>query len=107
MEQQELDIKYKDFDINTRVESKMVEKHYRYVIIEGLEFGFDTLYDIMEQLDANYDIVITDKRLADHLIKLGILRTRGNKRWLMGAEKGDRFKQLMEQLDKVWEEFYN
>ena len=106
MKQTELDIKFRDFEISSRKESKMVEKHYRYVTIEGEEFKFDTLYDIMEQLDANYDIVITDKRMADHLIKLGVLRTRGNQRWLMGAEKGDRFKQLMSQLDGVWKEFW-
>jgi hypothetical protein len=106
MKQQELDIKYKDFEISTRAKTEMVKKHYRYVTIEGEEFNFDTIYDIMEQLDANYDIIITDKRLGEHFKKIGVLKTLGNKRWYMGAEKGDRFKQLMNQLDDAMEELY-
>lgn len=106
MKQQELEIKYKDFEINSRVETKMVKKYYRYVTIENEEFDFDDLYDIMEQLDANYDIVLTNKRMVSHLKKLGVIRHEGSKRHYMGAEKGDRFKQLMNQLDEIWEKFY-
>ncbi len=106
MKQQELGIQYKDFKINSRKESEMVEKHYRYVTIEEEEFEFDDLYDIMEQLDANYDIVLTNKRMVNHFKKLGVIRHEGSKRHYMGAEKGDRFEQLMNQLEGVYEKFW-
>lgn len=99
-DQLSLNLPYTPVIVYVRTERKKVVKVTVYVNVEGEEFE---LNDLVRTLEAVYDgdTVITNKRMCTHLTRIGVLNDCGNKKWMTGAERGPRFKSLIDQLSAL------
>lgn len=79
---------------------KFVEKT---IVIKLVDFGDfkHPAIDLWETLEAvqDGDVVITDDQLGAKLISLGVLRSLGSNRHLLGASMGDNFDEFLELLN--------
>ncbi len=73
-----------------------------YVFLDGHKFGLWSFSDFLDQVG---DIIVDDDDFGKLMLKLGILKTLGNRRWLYGASKGPNFdkvkKAVAVQLSRV------
>jgi hypothetical protein len=98
-EQLKLGLKPKPLKLEFRTETKTVDITRKFVNVEGEEFEVNDLFNVLDEIEAGCDIEITNKRMADHLVKIEVLKSTGSRRWMTGATKGPCFKFLYERLE--------
>jgi len=101
-EQLKLNLKPKPLNIIFRTVKEVRTITTKYVNIEGEEFEINDLFNTLDEIEAGYDIEVTNKRMAKHFEKIEVLKYRGSRRNMMGAEKGPCFNDLYKRVEKEY-----
>jgi len=100
--QLEMGLKPKPLNVKLRTTSETRVIVTRWVNIEGVEFELDDLWDTLSELEGSaYDTIVSNKRMADHFIKIEVLKSAGSRRSMTGARKGSCFTNLYEQVSQM------
>jgi len=100
--QMEMGLKPKPLDVTLRTTSETRVIITRWVNIEGEEFELDDLYNTLSELEGcAYDTIISNKKMADHFIKIEVLKSAGSRRNMIGARLGPCFKDLYNQVSQM------
>lgn len=84
------------FRTNTEVKTIVT----KFVDIEGEEFEMEDLFSTLSELEvSSCETMVTNKRMADHFIKIEVLKSAGSRRHMTGAAKGPCFKDLYKQVE--------
>lgn len=100
--QLKLGLKPKPLNVTFRITEEVRTIVTKFVNVEGEEFELEDLMDTLSEIETDYDTIVTNKRMADHFIKIEVLKYAGSRRNMMGAEKGSCFKDLYEQVKEEY-----
>jgi len=100
--QLKMNLKAKPLKIKFRTETEVRTITTKYVNIEGEEFEINDLFNTLDEIGTGYDIVVTNKRMAEHFKKIEVLKYEGSRRNMMGAEKGPCFNDLYKRVKKEY-----